>query len=80
MRRAAGLAAALSHRYPRGAVLFVAFATLAALQRVSSSAHYPSDICFGAAVGCVGAALPLWLEHLAPRRQASAQGRRAAGI
>jgi hypothetical protein len=63
---AAGLAAALSHRYPRGTLLFIAFATLAALQRVSSSAHYPSDICFGAALGCVGAALPLWLERRVP--------------
>jgi membrane-associated phospholipid phosphatase len=66
---AAGLAAALAYRYPRGRWLFVGFATLAALQRVSSSAHYPSDILFGAALGCVGAALTLWLEtRLAARK------------
>jgi len=54
---AAGLAAALATRYPRGTRLFAVFAALAALQRVSSSAHYPSDVCCGAAVGCIGAAL-----------------------
>lgn len=58
---AAGLAAALAQRYPRGRRLFVVFAVLAALQRVSSSAHYPSDVCFGAALGCVGAAVALRL-------------------
>jgi len=56
---AAGLAAALSCRYPRGTALFVLFATLAALQRVGSAAHYPSDICCGAALGCLGAAVSL---------------------
>ena len=52
-----GLAAALAWKYPRGRVLFAAFAISAALQRVATSAHYPSDICFGAALGLVGAAI-----------------------
>jgi membrane-associated phospholipid phosphatase len=53
---AAGFAAALSWKYPRGRWLFVALAVAAAAQRVASSAHYPSDVLFGAAVGLVCAA------------------------
>ena len=56
---AAGFAAALSWKYPRGTWLFVALATAAAAQRVASSAHYPSDVLLGAALGVVGAALIL---------------------
>lgn len=52
-----GLCAALAWRYPRGRWLFLVFAVSAALQRVATSAHYPSDVCFGAALGFVGAAL-----------------------
>ncbi|MEI6240620.1 MAG: phosphatase PAP2 family protein [Planctomycetia bacterium] len=54
---ACGLLAALAWRYPRGRWLFVALAMSAALQRVATSAHYPSDICLGAAFGLAGAAL-----------------------
>lgn len=54
---ACGLYAALAWRYPRGRWLFLVFAAGAALQRVATSAHYPSDICFGAALGLVGGAL-----------------------
>lgn len=53
---AAGLAAALSCRYPHGTPLFVFLAGATALQRVVTSAHYPSDVAFGAAVGLVAAA------------------------
>ena len=53
---AAGFAAALSWKYPRGRWLFVALAVAAATQRVASSAHYPSDVLFGAAIGLVCAA------------------------
>jgi len=56
---AAGLAAALSWKYPRGSWLFVALATAAAAQRVASSAHYPSDVLLGAAVGLICAAFLL---------------------
>lgn len=52
-----GLCAALAWRYPRGRWLFLVFAMSAALQRVATSAHYPSDVCFGAALGFLGAAL-----------------------
>ena len=54
---AAGLAAALTWKYPHGGRLFAAFAALAAAQRVVTSAHYPSDVCCGAAIGLLGAAL-----------------------
>lgn len=54
---AAGLAATLSWRYPRATWLFVALATAAATQRVATSAHYPSDVLMGAALGLVGAAV-----------------------
>jgi membrane-associated phospholipid phosphatase len=56
---AAGLAAALSWRYPHGTPLFAALAATAALQRVVTSAHYPSDVAFGAAVGLAAAAVCL---------------------
>lgn len=53
---AAGLATALASRYPRGTPLFAALAAATAVQRVVSSAHYPSDVCFGAAIGVLAAA------------------------
>jgi membrane-associated phospholipid phosphatase len=61
---AAGLATALAWKYPHATATFAALATLAAAQRVASSAHYPSDIAFGAAIGvavaavCLGGARP----------------------
>lgn len=71
---ASGLAAALGWKYPRGRPAFAALAALAMTQRVASSAHYPSDVCFGAAIGLAAAALiigggPPW-----PRSVADAQG------
>ena len=53
---AAGLAAALAWRYPHGWILFAMLAAATAAQRVVTSAHYPSDVACGAAVGLVGAA------------------------
>lgn len=53
---AAGLAAALAWRYPRARGFFSVFAVMAMAQRVVSSAHFPSDVCFGAAIGLAGAA------------------------
>lgn len=53
---AAGLAAALAWRYPHGWVLFALLAAGTATQRVVASAHYPSDVACGAAVGLIGAA------------------------
>ena len=56
---AAGLAAALAWKYPRGTWFFVALAAAAAAQRVASLAHYPSDVLMGAAVGLLSAAFLL---------------------
>lgn len=56
---AAGLAAALSWRYPQATWFFAAIATLAAMQRVVSLAHYPSDVGCGAALGLATAAVCL---------------------
>jgi membrane-associated phospholipid phosphatase len=53
---AAGFAAALAWRYPHGWPLFAALAAATAIQRVTTSAHYPSDVAFGAAVGLIAAA------------------------
>lgn len=52
-----GLAIALGWLYPRGRWLFFAFAGLAALQRLSSLSHFPSDVCFGAAISFLIAAM-----------------------
>jgi membrane-associated phospholipid phosphatase len=56
---AAGFAAALSWRYPHAALLFAGLACVAAVQRLISLAHYPSDIAIGAAIGLAAAALVL---------------------
>jgi membrane-associated phospholipid phosphatase len=69
---AVGLAIALGALYPRGRWLFAVFALLACLQRVSTLAHFPSDILAGAAIGCLVGSLcapggPLYL-GLADRR------------
>ena len=56
---AAGLATALAWKYPHGTLTFAALAAAAAAQRVVSSAHYPSDVAFGAAIGVAVAALCL---------------------
>ena len=50
---AVGLAFGLGWLYPRGRWLFFAFASLAAFQRIESSAHFVSDTFAGAAVACV---------------------------
>ena len=56
---AAGLATALAWKYPHGTATFAMLAAVAAAQRVVCSAHYPSDIAFGAASGVAVAALCL---------------------
>ncbi len=50
---AVGLAIMLSTIYPRGRWFFTMLAILVGLQRIVTSAHFPSDVCAGAAVGCV---------------------------
>jgi membrane-associated phospholipid phosphatase len=50
---AVGLAIMLSTIYPRGRWYFALLAVLVGIQRVVTSAHFPSDACAGAAVGCL---------------------------
>jgi membrane-associated phospholipid phosphatase len=64
---AAGLAAALSWRYPHGWPLFALLAAATAVQRVVTSAHYPSDVACGAAVGLIAAACCLGGPRVARR-------------
>lgn len=54
---AAGLAAALAWKYPRGVVLFLVLAACASAQRITTSAHFPSDVAVGTAIGLLGAAI-----------------------
>lgn len=56
---AAALAAVLGWRWPWCLPLAVPLALLASLQRLVFSAHYPSDVACGAALGLLGAALLL---------------------
>jgi membrane-associated phospholipid phosphatase len=58
---AAGFAAALGWKYPAGRWVFFLFAVLAAVQRLSSSSHYPSDVAVGAGLALVAASL--WLSE-----------------
>jgi membrane-associated phospholipid phosphatase len=66
---AAGLAAALIWLYPQGRWLFSLLVVLVACQRIVSGAHFPSDVLFGAAAGCLATAfflyvgrLPVWFD------------------
>ncbi len=54
-----GLAIGLSFVFPRGIFLFAGFATLASVQRLTSGAHYPTDVLAGAAIAFLTAALLL---------------------
>ena len=56
---AAGLATALTWKYPHGRWIFGAIAATAAFQRIASSAHFPSDVACGAAIGVAAAAVCL---------------------
>ncbi len=56
---AVGFAGGLATVYPQARWLFVLLAMLAAAQRLSVGAHYPSDVLVGASIGCTAAAL-LW--------------------
>jgi len=47
------LAVMLAWRYPEGRTLFFALAVVSGAQRVFSEAHFPSDVLFGAALGCL---------------------------
>jgi membrane-associated phospholipid phosphatase len=52
---AVAMAATLMWLYPQGWRLFLALAILVGCQRVVSGVHYPSDVLFGAAIGCTTA-------------------------
>lgn len=50
------LATVLIWRYPQGRWLFVGLAVVSGAQRIFSAAHFPSDVLFGAALGCFAGA------------------------
>ena len=67
---AAAFAAALTWLYPQGRLLFPLLAVLVGCQRISCGAHYLSDVCVGAAAGCLVAQfflrvsrLPAWFDR-----------------
>lgn len=66
---AVGLALGLSVLYPRGRWWFFTLAALVGCHRIDSSAHYPSDVFVGAAVGLIAGqgALRLLARWLTPR-------------
>jgi membrane-associated phospholipid phosphatase len=71
MATAFGLTGALIWLYPRGRWIFPIFAVLAGCQRMSSWAHFFSDVVWGAAAGCVavilflpGGLLACWFDKL----------------
>ncbi len=45
-----GLAIGLTWLFPRGRWLFFSLAFLASIQRITSMSHWPSDVCWGAAI------------------------------
>jgi membrane-associated phospholipid phosphatase len=57
---AVGLAAGLIWLYPQGRTLFIALAVLVGCQRITARAHFPSDVCFGAALGAAISTLLLY--------------------
>lgn len=50
---AVGLAVMLCAAYPRGRWWFATLAVLVGVHRIECSAHYPSDVCVGAALGWI---------------------------
>jgi membrane-associated phospholipid phosphatase len=56
---AVGLACGMTAVYPHARWVFALAAMMAALQRLVTGAHYPSDVLAGAAIGCLAGAL-LW--------------------
>ncbi|MGW7194561.1 phosphatase PAP2 family protein [Streptomyces chryseus] len=60
---AVGFTAAVAATSPWWGVAAAVPATMVAVERVHSGAHYPSDVAVGAAIGLASA----WLVHWAPR-------------
>lgn len=52
---------ALSMLFPRGRILFLIIAVLVGISRIAVTAHYPSDVLFGAFIGVFSA---LWIYQL----------------
>lgn len=50
---AVGMAVTLATIYPQGRWWFFSLAALVGLHRIESSAHFPSDVCVGAAIGWI---------------------------
>lgn len=82
---AAAFAVALTCLYPQARRFLFLLAAMVGVQRIVSQAHYPSDVCCGAAVGCLAAAALLslpgsvaWLERL--RQQDQSQPDRPAAL
>jgi membrane-associated phospholipid phosphatase len=48
-----GLAIGMAWVFPKGRWLFFSIAVLASIQRVTSFAHWPSDVLFGAGIGVI---------------------------
>lgn len=71
---AAAVAVMLSWLYPQGRWLFVALAVLAGFQRVKAGEHFPSDVFWGAAIGCLTAALFLQTRWLGRFERGSKNG------
>lgn len=46
-----GFACLLTWAWPSGRLAFLTLAFLTGLERIATAAHYPSDVCIGAAVG-----------------------------
>ncbi|MGI5380067.1 phosphatase PAP2 family protein [Streptomyces sp. CA-251387] len=60
---AVAFTAAVAPSWPAAGALCAVPATMIAVERVQSGAHYPSDVATGAAIGLAGA----WLTRHAPR-------------
>lgn len=56
-----GLAIGLSLVFPRGVFIFAMLAVLACVQRLTSGAHFPSDVFAGAAIAFLCCLVLLWL-------------------
>lgn len=59
-----GLAIGLSLAFPQGRWIFFSLAVLASLQRVTSGAHFPSDVFAGAAVAFASSGMLLCVPRL----------------
>jgi len=73
---AVGFAVVLAAMYPQGRWMFFIYAALVGLHRVECGAHFPSDVCVGAAVGWIvgQGALKLREKWLRKRSPADAVG------